>query len=79
MSKVPSSPTFTATDVESFRREVTLAFQLQARAINFPDQGATAARPTQQLVIGQTFFDTTIGKPIWWKGATWVDATGTPA
>lgn len=35
----------------------------------------TATRPTDAL-LGQMFFDTTLGKPIWWKGATWVDATG---
>ena len=23
------------------------------------------------------FFDTTLGKPIWWDGSAWRDATGT--
>lgn len=26
---------------------------------------------------GETYFDTTLGKPIWWDGAKWVDAIGT--
>lgn len=28
------------------------------------------------LIIGQTMFDTTLNKPIWWSGSNWVDATG---
>lgn len=40
--------------------------------------GATASRPTGSI-LGQYFFDTTIGKPVWWSGSTWVDATGSAA
>jgi hypothetical protein len=40
--------------------------------------GATGARPGSP-VAGQSFFDTTIGKPVWWSGAAWVDATGAGA
>lgn len=40
--------------------------------------GATAGRPTGS-VLGQFYFDTTIGKPVWWSGSTWVDATGSAA
>lgn len=32
-------------------------------------------RPTV-TTIGTMIFDTTIGKPIWWSGSKWVDATG---
>ena len=40
--------------------------------------GSTADRPTTSLVVGQMYFDTTLNKPIWFKGSnTWVDATGT--
>lgn len=38
--------------------------------------GTTAERP-YNLVVGFQYFDTTIGKPIWWNGSNWVDATGT--
>ena len=38
-------------------------------------QGTTAQRPAQRP-IGTEFFDTALGKPIWWKGEAWVDATG---
>lgn len=38
--------------------------------------GPTTNRPTSPLV-GDTYFDTTLGKPIWYKGSNaWVDATG---
>ncbi len=45
--------------------------------------GITANRPIDssqnQLYIGQSYFDTTLGKPIWVKSknpTVWVDATG---
>lgn len=38
--------------------------------------GTTSNRPTT-VNIGYSYFDTTLGKPIWWKGTVWVDATGT--
>lgn len=37
--------------------------------------GTTGSRPVSP-VLYQLFFDTTLGKPIWWDGANWVDATG---
>lgn len=45
--------------------------------------GATTARPTQNLYIGQMYFDTTLGLPVWLKSysagaAVWVNASGTP-
>lgn len=43
------------------------------------NNGTTEDRPTINLYIGQEYFDTTINKPIWYKGNNeWVDATGTP-
>lgn len=42
--------------------------------------GLTAARPANP-VVGQQYFDLTLasgrGKPIYWNGTNWVDATGT--
>ena len=38
--------------------------------------GITSKRPTTKLFVGRTFFDTTLGKPIWYDGTNWVDATG---
>ena len=37
---------------------------------------STASRPASPLP-GQQHFDTTLGKPIWYDGTNWVDATGT--
>ena len=48
-------------------------------AISTPQNGATADRPTQNLQVGQFYFDTTLGIPIWYNGTDWVDATGTVA
>lgn len=38
--------------------------------------GVSSSRPTGS-VLGQFYFDTTIGKPVWWNGSAFVDATGT--
>ena len=48
-------------------------------AISTPQNGATADRPTQNLQLGQFYFDTTLGYPVWYDGTDWVDATGTVA
>ena len=39
--------------------------------------GTTANRPTVNLQIGTTYFDTTLGIPIWYKGIVWVNSSGT--
>ena len=46
-------------------------------ALNTPSAGVTADRPATSLQVGQQYFDTTLGIPIWWDGTNWVDATGT--
>lgn len=38
--------------------------------------GATASRPTSSI-LGEFYFDTTTGFPVWWNGAGWVKADGT--
>ncbi len=38
--------------------------------------GTTAQRPTGVLT-GTSHFDTNLGRPIWWNGSAWVDASGT--
>lgn len=45
-------------------------------ALSGPVSGTTANRPTG-VAVGQAYFDTTLGKPVWFKAtSTWVDATG---
>jgi hypothetical protein len=48
-----------------------------AQGINIPSSGATTGRPITFLLVGQFYFDTTLGIPIWYDGTNWVDATGT--
>ena len=38
--------------------------------------GATSGRPLGS-VVGQFYLDSTVGKPIWWDGTKFIDATGT--
>lgn len=38
--------------------------------------GATTERPTEKPP-GYMYFDTTLGKPIWYSGTGWVDSAGT--
>jgi len=38
--------------------------------------GNTSQRPTSNLYQGRPYFDTTLGKPIWYDGSVWRDATG---
>jgi hypothetical protein len=44
--------------------------------VTVPASGTTANRPTERLEVGQYYFDTTLGIPIWYDGTNWVDATG---
>jgi hypothetical protein len=46
-------------------------------AISTPQFGVTSHRPAENLQIGQQYFDTTLGYPIWYNGADWVDSSGT--
>ena len=41
--------------------------------------GDTSHRPTQTAYVGKRYLDTEQGKPVWWNGTDWVDATGTAA
>jgi hypothetical protein len=45
--------------------------------ITVPPSGTTADRPTGRLQVGQYYFDTTIGRPIWYNGTNWINAAGT--
>jgi hypothetical protein len=51
------------------------------QAIAVPLSGITADRPIDSvqipLQIGQFYFDTTLGIPIWYNGTVWKNASGT--
>lgn len=55
--------------------------RLDRAAAILPSQGPTVSRPiiVDPAFVGQMFFDTTLGFPVWWNGVVWVDATGTSA
>jgi hypothetical protein len=46
-------------------------------AASIPASGTTAERPAIALLIGQFYFDTTLGIPIWYNGTVWKNASGT--
>lgn len=45
-------------------------------AVTIPSSGTTQQRPTLKLQVGQPFYDTTLGIPIWWNGTVWKNASG---
>lgn len=42
-----------------------------------PSAGPTEDRPVNNLQVGQQYFDTTLGFPVFWNGTEWVSASGT--
>jgi hypothetical protein len=44
---------------------------------SIPASGLTADRPIVDLLVGQFYFDTSLGIPIWYDGTDWVNASGT--
>jgi hypothetical protein len=46
--------------------------------VTVPNTGTSANRPTEGLLVGQVYFDTTLGVPIWWNGSYWINAIGYP-
>jgi hypothetical protein len=72
--------TLTASVTSSFVGYVTdshvsAGLLLVARMKTDSANGTTAQRPTT-VGVGSRYFDTTLGIPIWWKGAVWVNASG---
>jgi len=41
--------------------------------------GVSGSRPTGVLPSGMCYFDTTLGRPVWWSGAAWLGADGLAA
>lgn len=39
--------------------------------------GHSVNRPSASIATGTMYFDTVLGKPIWWDGSKWVDSEGT--
>ena len=47
------------------------------QGVTVPASGTTANRPTENIQVGQYYFDTTIGRPIFWNGTNLINAAGT--
>jgi hypothetical protein len=87
----PKSPNLPIAPVEytqQYQDQLNNAFRLYfgqvdniTQALSVPDAGTTANRPANttniKLQVGQYYFDTTLGIPIWWNGTNWVNASGT--
>lgn len=77
--------TFSIQDIAVFNRKLTIkefynyGKLLDSFVVTLPTsgQGTTAQRPILfSNLEGYLYYDTTLKKPIWWNGTTWVDATG---
>lgn len=76
---LPNPPLVSPTDPDDFTAPWGAWFSTAGAIIQDVSNAATSTqRPTTFLYTGKTYFDTTLGLPIWWNGAAWVDATGTP-
>ena len=45
-------------------------------SVPMPKEGISSNRPSSNLKVGLMYFDTTLGKPIYWNGTAWVDGNG---
>jgi len=71
IEKYQKGASFTA---DKFTDTPTDAFQVVPRKYvtrNF----TTALRPTTSI-LGESYFDTTVTKPVWWNGTNYQDAAG---
>lgn len=46
--------------------------QVRQAAFSVTQSGTTAQRPVTFLWVGRRYFDTTVGKPVWYNGTTWI-------
>lgn len=45
------------------------------RPVQLIYSGTTSNRPSSSRPVGFTYFDTSIGKPVWWNGTSWLDVS----
>ena len=55
-------------ELESTINDLKSKLQAAVPAVTF---GTTEQRPTGELKVGQQFFDTTLGVPVYWNGTEW--------
>lgn len=79
MIQIPSQTQAIGADAGPWNRAwYEWAWNLTGAANRDLGTGTAAQRPNTS-VAGAHYFDTTAGRPIWWDGALWVYADGTPA
>jgi len=83
-SKAPNLPVAPTTYTQQYQDQILNVLRLYfnqvdnfSQSIAIPDSGTTANRPTAGLQVGQFYFDTTLGIPIWYNGTLWKNASGT--
>jgi hypothetical protein len=79
--RLPSAPLeYNKLFMDQLEKVLGLYFNTVDNAIAgliIPESGTTANRPTLLLQIGQMYYDTTLGIPIWYNGTVWKNASGT--
>lgn len=73
----PTSTDWTVTQATT-ATTVTGATNIASCEMQTTVSGVTGNKPSSP-VTGQRYFDTTLGKPVWYNGSTWVDAAGNVA
>jgi len=83
-SKAPNLPTAPSDYAQTYQEQILKTLRLYftqidnfTQAVSIPLSGTTAQRPTLHVPVGQFYFDTTLGYPIWFKNPGWVNASGT--
>jgi hypothetical protein len=84
-SKAPNLPIAPVEYRQLYQDQVLNALRLYfnqidnfTQSVTVPASGTTANRPTENLQVGQYYFDTSLGYPIYWNGSDWVNALGEP-
>jgi len=82
-TKAPNLPVAGMMYDQSFENQILNALRLYfvqidnfSRATSTVRYGTTANRPAVGETIGQMYFDTTLGIPIWYNGTKWVNSSG---
>jgi hypothetical protein len=82
-TKAPNIPVAGVNYDQTYENQILNSFRLYfnqidsfTRSISKVTYGTTANRPAVGLVTGQTYFDTTLGIPIWYNGTKWVNSSG---
>ena len=73
--RVSSAESNIVTNTTAIATETTRATAIESTKLDL-STGNTESRPTGKIA-GYVYFDTTLNKPIWYTGTSWVDATGT--